>query len=306
MLAPVRGGGARRARSVRVGAAAAAFAAALFPRRRANRSVAEDPVVSNDGAILEDGDPFSIARHHARNGCTFKTCSAVAAWTFRRDAGMPPGVELAGVAGARWPGAEARVSRARLGGWGRGRAREARGHGSRVGSRGRARLCPGGWRRYPRRRPRRRRRVSVRSSGPRAGGSGCRAFRRRRHDGRRGGVGGGEGGAGRAPRGFARGPGISARAGARGDGRARARGRRGGRVGRRGGRGERHAPAASAAPALGVRRPRVDEFRGRVPGRSGLRVVRHLERHRVRRGDGPRRARAHASARGGHQANRAA
>ena len=79
-------------------------------RGGANGSVAEDPVVSNDGAILEDGDPFSIARHHARNGCTFKTCSAVAAWTFRRDAGMPPGVELAGVAGARWPGAEARAS----------------------------------------------------------------------------------------------------------------------------------------------------------------------------------------------------
>lgn len=76
-------------------------------RGGANRSVAEDPVVSNDGAILEDGDPFLIARHHARNGCTFKTCSAVAAWTFRRDAGMPPGVELAGVAGARWPRASA-------------------------------------------------------------------------------------------------------------------------------------------------------------------------------------------------------
>ena len=59
-----------------------------------------------DGAT----DPFLIARHHARNGCTFKTCDRVAAWTFRRDAGMAPGVSLAGTAKARWPGAEARAS----------------------------------------------------------------------------------------------------------------------------------------------------------------------------------------------------
>ena len=57
-------------------------------------------------------DPFVIARHHARNGCTFKTCDVVAAWTFRADAGMPPGVRLAGVARAPWPGAEASASSA--------------------------------------------------------------------------------------------------------------------------------------------------------------------------------------------------
>jgi 2',5'-phosphodiesterase len=55
-------------------------------------------------------DPFVIARHHARNGCTFKTCDVVAAYTFRKDAGMPPGVRLAGVANAPWPGAELRAT----------------------------------------------------------------------------------------------------------------------------------------------------------------------------------------------------
>ena len=67
------------------------------------------PTSDTDGAERDpERDPFAVARHHARNGCTFKTCDRVAAWTFRRDAGMAPGVSLAGVTSARWPGAEAR------------------------------------------------------------------------------------------------------------------------------------------------------------------------------------------------------
>jgi 2',5'-phosphodiesterase len=65
---------------------------------------------TNDTHDQHERDPFVIARHHARNGCTFKTCDVVAAWTFRRDAGMPPGVRLAGVANAPWPGAELRAT----------------------------------------------------------------------------------------------------------------------------------------------------------------------------------------------------
>jgi len=52
-------------------------------------------------------DPLYIAQMHARNGCTFKTCACVAAWTFRRDAGARPGVALRGTSKKPWPGADA-------------------------------------------------------------------------------------------------------------------------------------------------------------------------------------------------------
>ena len=276
-------------------------------RGGANRSVAEDPVVSNDGAILEDGDPFSIARHHARNGCTFKTCSAVAAWTFRRDAGMPPGVELAGVAGARWPGAEAHASpEPDSGGGGGGGPAKRAGMGPEW-ARGDAPASAPGVATVPpatppatsarlrpfERTPRRRIRVScVPPTPPRR-----TSRRRRRRRGRR----------------WTRTARVCARSRNQ---RSRWSARRWARSSARTPRRAGGPPRRSGASAMHLRHPlrlrsacgdpEWTEFRGRVPGRFGLRVVRHLERHRVRRGDGPRRARAHASTRGGHQANRAA
>ena len=58
----------------------------------------------------EELSPLQIAQHHAKNGCTFKTCVCVAAWQFRRDANMQSGVALRGLSQTRWPGAEAAMA----------------------------------------------------------------------------------------------------------------------------------------------------------------------------------------------------
>jgi len=71
--------------------------------------------VSADGdGVSADGDtPLHVAQVHAGSGCTFKTCATVAAYTLRRDAGMSPGVTVAGLSGLRWPGADSTEERER-------------------------------------------------------------------------------------------------------------------------------------------------------------------------------------------------
>ena len=71
--------------------------------------------VSADGdGVSADGDtPLHVAQVHAGSGCTFKTCATVAAYTLRRDAGMSPGVTVAGLSGLRWPGADSAEERER-------------------------------------------------------------------------------------------------------------------------------------------------------------------------------------------------
>ena len=64
--------------------------------------------------LTQKGDtPLDVAQVHAGSGCTFKTCATVAAYTLRRDAGMSPGVTVAGLSGLRWPGADSAEERER-------------------------------------------------------------------------------------------------------------------------------------------------------------------------------------------------
>ena len=88
------------ARQQRLGRMAASWRCVSEVERGARPSCGRDPDTAEDAA------PIEVARAHARCGCTFKTCAAVAAWTLRSDAGMSPGVTLHGLSRARWPGAD--------------------------------------------------------------------------------------------------------------------------------------------------------------------------------------------------------
>ena len=56
------------------------------------------------GVVQPSGSPLAIAQAHARAGCTFKTCTAVAVYTLRRDAGMSPSTTLPGLSRVSYPG----------------------------------------------------------------------------------------------------------------------------------------------------------------------------------------------------------
>ena len=75
------------------------------------------------GVRADGTTPLVVAQAHAEQGCTFKTCATVAAYTLRRDAGMSSGVSVDGLSALRWPGAATAEEREREAA-GRGRGLE--------------------------------------------------------------------------------------------------------------------------------------------------------------------------------------